>query len=289
MDSRFIKGLRWFFWGPLLFLALVPQAFAQATMDPLIAGLEELTAGIQEALGQSSQLSQTLIGQWLGALASENSQNTETQGQGPLTPEQEGHQELITEGIAHMRAWDQALLEEIQPIMRLLEGRSNPGTIDYWFFEALSDQVVSILARAEELSKALGGSNPGTAQACQIAPNSRFLCDPSAWEDFRESFIVESYGSPALKDSSINDAYAWSLAYLSGVFLRLAQEDLQEIAQGLPSASPLLPLLNENLAVMAQTDAFIEDRLADYPRIPPMEVIEAADAIPQTQAEDDGI
>jgi hypothetical protein len=251
----------------------------------LVTSLEGLIAEIQGALVQSSQLSQTLIGQFPNLSPSGGSQEAETQ---ELPTQEQGEDlGLILDGIVHMRAWDQGLLEEIPPILGLLRGRSSPGISDYWFFESLSDQVVSILARTTGLLNALRLKDPGTPQACQIQPNSRFLCDESAWEGFRKSFIIENYGSPALSDPRVNDTYAWSLAYIGGVLLKRAQEDLRQIAQGLPSASPLLPLLNENLAVLGQAGAFIGDRLGDYPRIPPMGIIEAADFIPQSQGDGD--
>jgi len=114
------------------------------------------------------------------------------------------------------------------------------------------------------------------------------LCDEAAWKDFRRSFTLENYGAPALNDPKVNNDYAWELAYLSGVVLRQALGDLQRVASSLPSDSPLLPLLTENLSVLNSADAFVSGRLKGYRYIPANKAIERADTLLGNQGGGDG-
>jgi hypothetical protein len=259
------------------------MAFAQAPLGPLDDGLQD--SG--ETFGQSSQTIEALPGQSEGPLEVEDNPAAETQTQGTPSPEQQEALNQIAQGIAHANAWDRAVLEQLPGIVDKLEGRSSQGLEDYWFFVALDDQLSVFVQRLSALASVLG-TEAGEVSACELSPTSRFLCDEAAWKDFRRSFTLENYGAPALNDPKVNDDYAWELAYLSGVVLRQALGDLQLITSSLPSDSPLLPLLTENISVLDSADAFVSGRLKGYRYIPTNKAIERADMLLDDQGGGNG-
>jgi hypothetical protein len=263
------------------------MAFAQASLGPLGGDLEGLGPTFQGAFGQSSQTIEVLLGQSEGVLGAGGNPAAEAQTQGALSPEQQEALVQIAQGIAHANAWDRTVLEQLQGIVGKLEGRSSPGIGDYWFFVALDDQLSALMQRLSALASALG-VEVGEVSTCELSPASRFLCDEAAWKDFRRSFTLENYGTPALNDPKVNNDYAWELAYLSGVVLRQALGDMRRVEGSLSSASPLLPLLTENLSVLNSTDAFVSGRLKGYPYIPANKVIERADTLSGDQGGGDG-
>lgn len=287
MGHRFRKGSRRVLLGIPAIWLLASMAFAQASLGPLGGGLEGLGAAFQGTFGQSSQTIEVLLGQSEGLLGVGGNPAAEAQAQGAPPPEQQEALAQIAQGIAHANAWDSTVLEQLQGIVGKLEGRSNPGMGDYWFFVALDDQLSALMQRLSALASVLG-VEAGKVSACALRPASSFLCDKAAWKDFRRSFTLENYGAPALNDPKVNNDYAWELAYLSGVVLRQALGDLQRVASSLSPGSPLLPLLTENLSVLNSADAFVSGKLKGYRYIPANKVIERADTLSGDQGGGDG-
>lgn len=262
---------------------LASMAFAQASLGSLDGGLE----GLLGTFGQSSQSIEALLGQSEGLLGVGGNPAAEDQTQSTPSPEQQEALEQVAQGITRANTWDRAVLEQLQGIAEKLEGRSNPAVDRYWFFVSLGDQLSVLMQRLSALASVLG-VEMGEVSACELSPASRFLCNEAAWEDFRQSFILDNYGAPALNDPKVNDDYAWELAYLSGVVLRQALGDLQRVASSLPPGSPLLPLLTENISVLNSADAFVYGELKKYPYVPANKPIEQADTLLADQGGDDG-
>ena len=273
--------------GILATWILASAAFAQASLTSLDGGPEGLVAAFQGGLGQSLQTIQVLLGQSVGLEGALANPAAEGQTQGVLPPEQQEAQVQISRGIARAKAWDRVALEQVQGIVGKLEGRSSQDIQDYWFFSSLGDQLFALTQRLSALGSSLG-LKTDAIPACELNPASSFLCDEAAWEDFRRRFILENYGAPALKDSKVNNDYAWELAYLSGVVLRQALGDLEVLADTLSPDNPLLPFLTENLSVFHAADAFVSSKLKGYRSVPSNQTIEGADMLSGDKGDSDG-